>query len=1028
MTNQRPLVGQAVVQRVDDLERERPRIRVYLSSTYADLVEFRRRVDETLRTRRYEVVGMETYAAADERPVDRCLLDARECDFYVGIFAWRYGFIPPGYDRSITELEYQAAREAGRDCLIFLLTEDADWPRNQVERGRGEQQIESLRAELKVRHVVGWFTTPDDLATKVLTAITQEAEEHLLREVEALRANQAAQGARSPDPQRVVNLPPLDVSRFVDRDDEQAELRAYVADPAVRIVAVLGRPGMGKSALASRVLSAFESGRASSNATPPAGDVSPVDGLLYLSAHDTGMSLERVFAGMRRMLPLAEAETLDAEWSSRDATVEQKVDMLLGAMRGRRYLVLLDAMEGVLTEDAGIAEPGLRAFVLGCLHRRGAPVLVITSRIDVVVPPEALGSVRSVSLRSGLATGDAVALLRELDPQGQLGLRDAPLSDLERAAQLTSGIPRALELLAGILSGDPSANLGALVAHEGGPGVEVVASLVAEGYRRLTGDERRVMHALAVLGQPATPTAISYLLHPWYPGIDVRACLRRLTMSYFVLASRATGEFSLQPVDREHSYRQIPAPDAAVTGDEAKYDQRSLELRAADFFASIRKPQAAWLSIEDVAPQIAEFQHRVRGQDVDHALEVLQEIDRDYLALWGHFTRLIELRNCVLDKPARPDLRAANFAGLATGYQVLGEYDAAVRYFQQAVDIAQAEDDRGAALEYIGDLGRVYRNLGKLDNAVQCLRQTLDFAREQSNRRKVGIWSDRLALCEWHLGRLGESTALGQQAVALARDEGDRVTEAAALANLGLVYQTHGQDVLAQTTFARALAIMVEIGDRRGQTILLGRLGTAALALGDPVRALELHDEAQAIAQALGERREQSYQHLGRGRALAEQGRLDEAEQSLRAAKALEVPETSYLAALALSLVVVHSGDWIACAAAFEESVRRCRERLDRCDRLYQARYALATSLIGGACTAPAWREESRHGELLAVPITEYERALANCASPGPVRAALCDLASLTSAGVVGLEPVTMLLQQALDVSQDAGVTVNSVE
>ncbi len=1027
MSNQPPLVGQAVAQGADDRARERPRIRVYLSSTYADLVEFRRKVDETLRTLRYDVVGMETYAAADERPVDRSVRDARECDFYVGIFARRYGFVPPGYDRSITELEYRAARDAGRDCLIFLLREDARWPPDQVERGPGEQQIERLRAELKVRHMVGWFTTPDDLATKVLTAITEKAEKRLLREVEALRANQAAQGARTPDGQRVVNLPPLEVSRFVDRDDKQAELRAYVTDSAVRLVAVLGRPGMGKSALASRVLSAFEGGRAGSNATAPPGDVSPVDGLLYLSSHATGLSLERVFAGIRRMLPLAEAEALDAEWSSRDATVEQKVDMLLGATRGRRYLVLLDAMEGALSEDAGIAEPGLRAFVQACSHRNGAPLLVMTSRIDVAVPPEALPSVRSVSLRSGLATGDAVALLRELDPQGELGLRDAPMNDLERAARLTSGIPRALELLAGILAGDPSANLGDLVAHEGGPGVEVVASLVAEGYRRLTGDERRVMHALAVLGRPATPTAINFMLHPWYPGIDVRACLRRLTMSYFVLASRATGEFSLQPVDREYSYQQIPAPDAA-TGDEATYDRRSLELRAADFYASIRKPQAAWLSIEDVAPQIAEFQHRVRGQDVDHALEVLQEIDRDYLALWGHFTRLIELRNSVLDKPARPDLRAANLAGLATGYQVLGEYDAAVRYFEQAVDIAQAEGDRGAALEYTGDLGRVYRNLGRLDDAVRCLRQILDFAREQGDRRKVAIWSDRLALCKWHLGLLDEATTLGRQAETLARDEGDRVTEAAALANLGLVYQTQGHDVQAQMTFARALAILVAIGDRRGHTILLGRLGTAALALGDPARALELHDEAQAIAQALGERREQSYHHLGRGRALAEQGRLDEAEQSLRAALALDVPETSYLAALALSLAVARSGDWIACAAAFGESVRRCRERLDRCDRLYQARHALATSLVGSACTAPAWHEEFRRAELLAVPITEYRHALGNCASPGPVRAALHDLASLASAGVVGLEPVTMLLQQTLDLPRDPGVKVDSVE
>jgi hypothetical protein len=63
---------------------------------------------------------METYTAEDKRPVDRCLSDVRSCDLYIGVFAWRYGYVPDGYDQSITELEYRAAAEAGIDCLIFL--------------------------------------------------------------------------------------------------------------------------------------------------------------------------------------------------------------------------------------------------------------------------------------------------------------------------------------------------------------------------------------------------------------------------------------------------------------------------------------------------------------------------------------------------------------------------------------------------------------------------------------------------------------------------------------------------------------------------------------------------------------------------------------------------------------------------------------------------------------------------------------------------------------------------------------------
>jgi len=38
---------------------------------------------------------MEKYAASDERPKDKCLKDVAECDYYVLILAWRYGFQPP---------------------------------------------------------------------------------------------------------------------------------------------------------------------------------------------------------------------------------------------------------------------------------------------------------------------------------------------------------------------------------------------------------------------------------------------------------------------------------------------------------------------------------------------------------------------------------------------------------------------------------------------------------------------------------------------------------------------------------------------------------------------------------------------------------------------------------------------------------------------------------------------------------------------------------------------------------------------
>ena len=86
--------------------------RVYVSSTFSDLEEYRKRVRTILRRRDHEDVAMEYYGAEDQRPVDKCLNDVENCDLYIGIFALRYGHIPPGYEKSITELEYDNSSDS----------------------------------------------------------------------------------------------------------------------------------------------------------------------------------------------------------------------------------------------------------------------------------------------------------------------------------------------------------------------------------------------------------------------------------------------------------------------------------------------------------------------------------------------------------------------------------------------------------------------------------------------------------------------------------------------------------------------------------------------------------------------------------------------------------------------------------------------------------------------------------------------------------------------------------------------------
>jgi hypothetical protein len=143
--------------------------KVYLSSTYADLSEARETVYRALRRLGHDVIAMENYVATDERPVDKCLADVRESDIYVGLIAWRYGYVPPNMESSITELEFHEAARLEKPCLLFLIDEGAPWPRKSMDRD--SQRIEALREEMTRDYMISYFRTIEELAALVNTAV-----------------------------------------------------------------------------------------------------------------------------------------------------------------------------------------------------------------------------------------------------------------------------------------------------------------------------------------------------------------------------------------------------------------------------------------------------------------------------------------------------------------------------------------------------------------------------------------------------------------------------------------------------------------------------------------------------------------------------------------------------------------------------------------------------------------------------------------------------------------------------------------
>ncbi len=95
---------------------------VFISSTYEDLKEERKAVEQTIIRAGDFPVGMEAFPAADEEQFEFIKTIISQCDYYVLIVAGRYGSLASD-GKSYTEKEFDYAAEIGVPILVMLREE-----------------------------------------------------------------------------------------------------------------------------------------------------------------------------------------------------------------------------------------------------------------------------------------------------------------------------------------------------------------------------------------------------------------------------------------------------------------------------------------------------------------------------------------------------------------------------------------------------------------------------------------------------------------------------------------------------------------------------------------------------------------------------------------------------------------------------------------------------------------------------------------------------------------------------------------
>jgi tetratricopeptide (TPR) repeat protein len=769
--------------------------------------------------------------------------------------------------------------------------------REPHQQARIQADIDILKQQIAAQQQV--VDHPEDIARRVEASIQAGLE----------RERQPEKPASGRSRSKFINPPPALVpTYFQDRYLETKLIGDFLGNEVQRLLTVVGRGGIGKTALVCRLLKALESGRLPDDL----GDL-PVAGIVYLSATGSRrVNLPNLYADLSQLLPATTATELETLYKNPHASAEAKMRALLAvfpALAGR-VLLLLDNFEDVLDPDSrNIADVELAEALRASLELPPHGVkIIITTRLAArdlaLVHPERQFT---LSLDEGLDSPFAENILREMDADGKLGLADAPAELLAQAKERTRGYPRALEALFAILSADRHTRLEEILAADLPD--NVIEALVGEAFNRLDPTTQQVMQALAIYGRPVTPTAVDYLLQSYTRGLDSAPILNRLVNMQFV--RKEAGRYYLHPVDSAYALGRMPDDEETGTARSgpltSSFTRTTLYRRGADYFRQTRQPRENWKTLADLVPQLAEFHLRCAAGDYDTAAEVLLEIDADHLYLWGHSRLMAELHEQLQNKLNDLDLKEQSVSNLGTAYRRIGQVQKSINCYKLALSIAHEQKDRWGEGGLLGNLGNCYVNLGQTTRAIDYYEQSL----------------------------------------VISREIGEHEGEAIVLSNLGTCYANLGQTARAIDYYEQSLVISREIGDRLRESVHLENTGHVQVDLGEYREATQNYNQAIQIANEISFVQTQNYAHWGLALAHLYVGDLPAARTAIEAARQYDEPQNNHNVLALLGLIALRQGDQAAAQEAFTAAVAQAEQLLTHTPQYYEALDAKGLALCG---------------------------------------------------------------------------------
>lgn len=569
------------------------------------------------------------------------------------------------------------------------------------------------------------------------------------------------------------------------------------------------------------------------------------------------------------------------------------INRLTDELHKNTFWLVFDDLNTIL-EDRSFIDKGLENLFFSLHNNTHESKILITSRIIPMFKNG--GSLIDLNKGEDKQKLEGLTIEFAIDFLVQSGFKETDTDQLKVLAERVGGHPLALYLLVSLsksYSVDDILRETILFQDEKGA-IKNTRRL----FDKLAGNEKKLLERISVYREPVKLQAITEMRTQDIPVNSIRNLIEKS-----LLETDNAGKYWLHPLIKEFSYEDL----------ENKEETHSC---AAKYYKSLI-PQGKPYTKNLIQPVIEAHYHYCKARKYDEAASFI--LDSNFNKLLndeGYSRKLIETYELMLPEE---DSKGNSFfekqtygdilSNLGNARRYIGEPRKAIKHYNEAVKIAEKNNNKKAEGINLGYLGDAYRNLGELRKAIEYYDQAVKIVRDIKDRRSEGINLGNLGIAYSDLGETEESIKCYEEALEISRFYKDRREEGNYLGNLGSAYRNLGEYKEAIKYYNESINILHEAGDRRRKGNHLGNLGSTYRDLGDEENdkekrigyyhlAAKYHSNAIKILRSVGDKRREGNHLSNLGSVCLALDKTDEAIEHCRAAQTilLEAEDTRGIA------------------------------------------------------------------------------------------------------------------------------------